>query len=51
MGDNLFLDKSNFKNILKIIKDFYSKNLEMGVADFKKILGLSRKNATIIGIP
>ena len=45
IGNNLFLEKHKFKNILKIIKNFFISNREMEVADFKKLLGLSRKNA------
>ena len=45
MGDNLFLDKQRFRDILKIIKDFFLRKTEMGVSDFKQLLGLSRKNA------
>ena len=45
LGDSLFLDKQRFRDILKIIKDFFLRKTEMGVSDFKQLLGLSRKNA------
>ena len=45
MGDGLFLDKQRFRDILKIIKDFFLRKTEMCVSDFKQLLGLSRKNA------
>ena len=45
LGDSLFLDILRFKNILENIKDFFSRKPEMGVSDFKKLFGISRKSA------
>ena len=45
LDNNLYLNKDSFDSLTKKIREYFSKNKEMTVADFKDLTGFTRKTA------
>jgi selenocysteine-specific elongation factor len=43
INDALFITKENYDKMISLLRDFYSRKKEMGVAEFRDLLGTSRK--------
>ncbi|BCB97236.1 selenocysteine-specific translation factor [Dissulfurispira thermophila] len=45
INDSMYITKEHYDKMLELLKDFYAKNKEMTVAEFRDMLGTSRKYA------
>jgi selenocysteine-specific elongation factor len=43
INDSMFITKDNYDKMISLLRDFYAKKKEMGVAEFRDLLGTSRK--------
>jgi selenocysteine-specific elongation factor len=43
INDAMYITKEHYDRMLSLLRDFYSKKKEMGVAEFRDLLGTSRK--------